>query len=408
MFLKEGKMEKKSRSFLEGLIGVKNDGNYKVFSFLFLKIKFKNKHKILSDQLSQTQDQIVALNTKLVFIGEVLKSQIIAQDKTTEELKSNNDSLAQSFARQNDEVKKSLQNLSDTLVSVKNTAENSYKKIEDLQSLIRDLWQLKDSMRNINEIVSQLKIITESSCKKVEDVALKYDEGFKKSADIIQNIDRQVCGSANAQKFQSMISGSKWLKYQNFTLSGLAMDNAGLFSVFRILNDMKPRNVLEFGLGQSSKLVHQYCAFDKIAKAVTVEHNKEWIKSFINEIDGYSLNINVHKLYKPNINGIEALSYEGLENLYGQKFDFILVDGPSCQERYSRPQVLDFARAGMPDRFCILIDDTEREGEKETLNLLLETFKEQGREVLTKTYTGEKSQHTVICSPDLKFLVSII
>jgi hypothetical protein len=45
------------------------------------------------------------------------------------------------------------------------------------------------------------------------------------------------------------------------------------------------------------------------------------------------------------------------------------------------------------------MDDTEREGEKDTIRTICETLEDE--------YTGEKNQHTVICSEDLKFLTSL-
>ncbi|MCL2144784.1 MAG: glycosyltransferase [Endomicrobia bacterium] len=321
----------KMKKFFKNLINVYNDGDYKVFKFLFIRAKIKNKHKILITQLEQQQTQIAALNDKLSLLDK----------------------------KYND---------------------NTLKNIEMLE-------QQQTQIAALNDRLSLLD---------------------KNTTDFFKDINKHVYGSANAQKFQSTISGSKWLKKQNFTAGGWAMDNLGLYTVFRILNDMKPQNILEFGLGQSSKLVHQYVVFgDNNAKAVTVEHDRQWIEFFENEVFGYKINIEAHDSAKAEINGAETLTYAGLKDLCKQKFDFILVDGPFGQKRYSRPQILDFVKAGLPERFCILIDDTEREGEKETLYMLLEILKEQKRECLTKSYTGEKNSHSVICSPDLKFLTSL-
>jgi hypothetical protein len=55
----------------------------------------------------------------------------------------------------------------------------------------------------------------------------------------------------NAQFFRGTIEDCEWLKYRSFSPGGWAMDNAALYTLFRILNDVKPKNILEFGLGQS-------------------------------------------------------------------------------------------------------------------------------------------------------------
>jgi len=186
------------------------------------------------------------------------------------------------------------------------------------------------------------------------------------------------------------------------------MDNLGLFTIFRILNDMRPRRILEFGLGQTSKLTQQYAAFPANRAAVlTVEHDQEWIDFFSREVHGYDLAVERHDLRNAEIGGAETVVYDGMERLLGGGYDFILVDGPKGQPRFSRAQILDFVRAGLPERFCVLLDDTERPGEQETLAAVGDILQQQSRPFLQKTYTGEKNSHTVICSPGLQFLTSL-
>ena len=83
-----------------------------------------------------------------------------------------------------------------------------------------------------------------------------------------------------SQIFNSTIIDSEWLKYRSFSPGGWAVDYGFLYTLYRVLNDMKPKNILEFGLGQSSKMIHQYANFYQNANAITCEHDSEWINFF--------------------------------------------------------------------------------------------------------------------------------
>jgi len=92
--------------------------------------------------------------------------------------------------------------------------------------------------------------------------------------------------------FNNSINDCEWLKYKSFSLGGWACDYACLYTLFRVLNDMHPKSILEFGLGQSSKLIHQYASFFNDVNAITIEHDTEWIK-FFNKHQSKSYNVNV-------------------------------------------------------------------------------------------------------------------
>lgn len=63
------------------------------------------------------------------------------------------------------------------------------------------------------------------------------------------------------QIYNSTIAGSEWLKDQSVSPGRWAVGYNYLYILYRILNDVKPTNILELGLGQSTKLMAQYAAF---------------------------------------------------------------------------------------------------------------------------------------------------
>jgi hypothetical protein len=213
---------------------------------------------------------------------------------------------------------------------------------------------------------------------------------------------------SNAQLFRGIIEDSEWLKYKSFAPGGWAMDNAALYTLFRILNDVKPKNILEFGLGQSSKMIHQYATFTKNTTALTIEHDNDWIKFFCNGIPK-DVNINIKQADAEIIKfyGYETFTYNNLNEIIRGYYDLIVVDGPFGSEHYSRTQIINIAKNGLPKQFCIFMDDTERHGERKTIEMLCKILQNIDKKFLVKNYTGEKNHHTIICSENLKFLTSL-
>jgi hypothetical protein len=91
----------------------------------------------------------------------------------------------------------------------------------------------------------------------------------------------------------------------------------------------------------------------------------------------------------------------------GGGYDLIIVDGPFGSEHYSRSQSVAIIKNNMKNRFCILFDDSERIGEKETMHMIYKILDDKEIKYMTRDYIGEKNEHTIICSEDLKFLVSL-
>lgn len=207
--------------------------------------------------------------------------------------------------------------------------------------------------------------------------------------------------------FNSTIADSPWLKYKSFSPGLWAADYSLLYTLYRALGSMKPKSVLEFGLGQSSKMVHQYARHFQ-AEAVTVEHDSEWVRFFNEGREGdYDINVMLLDLETVEYKGYETTSYKGLDKaLEDRKFDFVIVDGPFGSDHYSRSEILDITRGHLAPTFCIIMDDTDRDGERETADEVIRLLKEQGTDVCTTTCASSK-KHTIIASADMKFLMTL-
>ncbi|MBR4690266.1 MAG: hypothetical protein IKO90_07365 [Bacteroidales bacterium] len=211
----------------------------------------------------------------------------------------------------------------------------------------------------------------------------------------------------NAHRFSDTIKESEWLKNKSFSAGGPALDYGALYTMYRILDSIHPKNILEFGLGQSSRMIYQYVDFYKDTQAVTYEHDEEWISFFKEIVKGqYPLNIYKTELQETIYNGKNTLTYkDNCKELLGQKFDFIFVDGPFGSEHYSRSQILHLIPYVLDKTFCVMIDDEGRKGEQETISDMERILNDNRIDYYKRVYCSMKN-HIVICSKDLRFLTT--
>lgn len=223
----------------------------------------------------------------------------------------------------------------------------------------------------------------------------------------IENTTRIQWELYQATRFHDSIIDSPWLKYKSFSLGGWAADYGLMYTIFRTLNAMRPMNILEFGLGQTSKMLHQYAKYFN-ANAITCEHDEKWVEFFNNSKDGdYSVNVKMMNLQTIPYKGYDTLTYEDCSRVFSnQRFDLIIVDGPFGSDHFSRSQIVDISKNNLAQRFCIIIDDYERPGEQETMEEVQNVLKGDNVPYCCRVYSAEK-EHMLICSPDLEFLTTM-
>lgn len=226
----------------------------------------------------------------------------------------------------------------------------------------------------------------------------------------LNNIDRYQREIYYAELFHDTIKDSQWLLKKTISPTGASFNYASLYFLYRTLDKMRPTRILEFGLGQSSKLIHQYVNFYKDTYAVTYEHDVKWIDFFKKETEQiYDINVRVADLENVYYKQQLTLSYKGVcEELKGQKFDVILVDGPYGTEHYSRSQIINIVPDCLNKSFCIMLHDSERKGEKETIFELTNILNKNEIKHVTSTIPHTKFQDMYVwCSEDLEYLFTI-
>lgn len=125
-----------------------------------------------------------------------------------------------------------------------------YKNIIEINKIKDDIEELK---RNLDEF--------NTSIKEVKDLSEKNN---KLNSEIYY-----------ANVFHDSIKNSEWLNI-TLSLSSRAIGYPFAYILFKTLDVIKPKKILELGLGQSTKIITEYVNhFDNISHDI-VEHNQEW------------------------------------------------------------------------------------------------------------------------------------
>ena len=234
----------------------------------------------------------------------------------------------------------------------------------------------------------------------VEKVRLQSVEGMQYASEAVW-----------AETFNNTISGSRWLKNTAFSPGRWAVGYPALYAMYRVLNETRPRRILELGLGQSTRMIAQYAAAHEGVEHVVVEHDPGWIAFFQNDfaMSGRSRIVQMDR---------EMVSYKDAETVRvfmgfreafaGQKFDFIFIDAPlgGDMKQYARIDVLGLLPDCLTEDFVIMIDDAERSGETRSIMEMRKRLDEAGILYKYGRYSGRKDA-VMICAEHKGFLTTM-
>jgi hypothetical protein len=185
-----------------------------------------------------------------------------------------------------------------------------------------------------------------------------------------------------------------------------------LYVMTRILNEKKPLNVLDIGLGISSTLISEYFRHVRNAEAnhMIIEHDESWINFYCgtHKLSDYSKIVHQERITK-EIDGNVFFGYSDLKGaLHGKKFSVISVDAPQggAKHTYARRDIIDFLPDILESSWVILIDDADRKGEKRTISDIEKKLSDKGIEYCSGIYKGATSL-CVIASVDNRFLCTM-
>ena len=281
---------------------------------------------------------------------------------------------------------------------LKKQLENKDKQLKNKEKEYNDLKILNSELKNyLNQINNSLNSLTQN---------------FNQYKNTDYNNSLFSKEVRYALVFKDTAKECKWFNNTSFSLNNGAANYSFMYTLFRILDEVNPQNILELGLGQTTKLTTQYTNFFKDSKLITVDGDQSWIDVFSEKLtcEG-NISIVQQDTEKFTYNETENLRYKDLSNIVKEdKFDLIIIDGPNGffpetgeLLTYSRSNIWNLLDNNLAEDFVIIIDDYERLGEKNTMNRVEELLNEKGIEFYTFKSIGLKEQY-VICSEKYKFI----
>lgn len=313
------------------------------------------------------------------------------------ELVQNNDSAYKSMYNQTkteiDDIKEAVQYIKELqksisqIVIMQNKTLELVKKQED---------KISEFPRNINDAASEITTVQKRL----------YDDQISKMI-LLQRVEEE---NTWANVFHDVIKDSVWLQNKAFAPGRWAAGYQMLYVMYRVLDSVKPKKILELGLGQTTRMISQYSGFYHADHQV-VEHDPKWIEFFTitYEVPDNVKFVNLDTIVDKYLEDEDVIMYQGFEERFrGQRFDFICIDAPLGGKavKYARIDILKILPECLESDFVLLFDDTERIGETNTINLLQKTLKENGIKYVMKRYDGRKSS-TIITTKKYSFLTSL-
>lgn len=304
-------------------------------------------------------------------------------------------------------------NLNTNFLEVNNELKDIEKEINSVSGRLDELD--RSVVEEINAQLGKVNDDIDSILSKCNNIFLLLNElgDFHKFIDNKVNIikeevyrnQRFVREVQYSNVFKDTINDSRWLINKSFSPNNSASNYSFLYILYRILNEVNPKNILELGLGQTTKMTSQYVSYFKNSNLIVIEDNKQWIDVFSNFI---SLANNIKLCHidkeKVSIDSSDCWKYKNFDNFLDKKlFDFVIIDGPiGYDQKYPRSNIWDLLDY-LDKEFIIIFDDYERIGEQNTCKKLFKLLESRNIKYNKTTFKGLKDQ-LVIYTRNYEFI----
>lgn len=219
----------------------------------------------------------------------------------------------------------------------------------------------------------------------------------------------QLCQELDwANVYHDSIRGREWLIDLPLNVGRMAGNYTFFYLLNRILYDLKPKNILEFGLGESSKFISAYLNNYLLDTThLIIEDNEIWHHNFINSNTlSVRSQVKIMNVKEQIINECNTYSYVGIDDLDITEYDMFIVDGPLGSEHFSRYDIVNIVKRFDDDKkFIIIMDDCQRLGELQTFEDISHALKERDIPFHSEIYYGLKNVG-VIGSKEFPFVAT--
>ena len=274
---------------------------------------------------------------------------------------------------------------------------------KDNVNVLQNLFSLKNQNKHKVLRIAGIKIKLKHPKFKAE----KITEQENHQLNTLQKIYRQNDELFKGMIFNNLIQNKDWVKNKDFIPTKGAATYSFLYILLLILDKIQPQNILEFGLGQTTKLTAQYAKFkNQKCNLQTIDHDENWINIMKEELpEAKNINIIKRDLETFDLNNSANDKYYNLQEITETvQYDLIIIDGPFGFNRtYPRTNILDLIPQNLANDFIIILDDAERIGEKNTAKLIFEKL-DSNNIKYGKFYQEASKTQLIIYSEKYQFL----
>ena len=318
--------------------------------------------------------------------------------------------------------------LSQLLLQIQKISDLQEKLLQTTQALLSYSKTLEEQETRLNSLIELQKseiVLFKKLIQHQDELFQKYqnttDKLLEKNVEIAdlqkslqktsRNAERASLEEVWAHVFNNTVSGSDWLRNKSFSPGRWAVGYPYLYAMYRVLNEIHPKHILELGLGQSTRMISQYASFFCDITHMVIEQDPRWIEFFKRDfkLPPTSQIIQLNYDFVPYKDTKKVRVYQNFqESVAGSTYDFISIDAPlgGDMKEYARIDILSLIPQHLDKDFIIMIGDTNRSGEKHTVNEIEECLGRNGIEYQCGKYLGIK-ECTLLCSKSLGFLRSM-
>ena len=267
---------------------------------------------------------------------------------------------------------------------------------------------IDEGKRIRTELSVEFRRISDAYLKRIDKTESVIGANYRNLVAAEERVMRELQWKDN---FRIAVNECGWIEKKDLIPGGMAVGSYYLYTLLKILEKKQPCSVLDIGMGQTSKLISQYIKKEQESHCTIVEADKDWIRFFKDEIC-FSPNLLIEQMdycITEVEDGNPVRRYDGFKTrLKNKKYDLISIDGPlgvDMKEK-SRIDIFDVLPECLLNSWIIMLDDVQREGERNTFNRMKEILENNGIKYCAKTHSGEKS-FGILTSEDNRFFCTV-
>lgn len=203
--------------------------------------------------------------------------------------------------------------------------------------------------------------------------------------------------------FLDMARRTEWLKNTPVSSpSGGTASFSLLYILLSILRGEEVNRIMELGVGQSTVLLTQYA--ERFEKDLSLIDDDEYWLHQVSEKSPNVLPVYA-KLAPTTVENIHIDWYECSPP--ATNVDLLIIDGPMAymnRIKYNRIGVLSWIPKILGDEFIIIVDDSNRSGERLLVKKILEKLGREGLAVKKRDIIGGNSQTVIATQKYQKYL----